>query len=80
MKKRMISLVLALAMCLSLCAAVFAEGPVHENAADSDSLEAYDQYVIIMNPGNRSKIRQEISQNGATTKDIRYGATIDNAV
>ncbi len=56
MKKRMISLVLALAVCLSLCATAFAEGPVHENAADSDSLEAYDQYVIIMNSSNRSEI------------------------
>lgn len=52
MKKRMISLVLALAMCLSLCATVFATDTETEDTpfvlSDADDIITYESYAVEM--------------------------------
>ena len=53
MKKKFLSLLLALAMCLSLCVPAFALVPPEDAYTPAtDSLAGYDQYVIIMNGAN----------------------------
>ena len=80
MAKKIISLLLVLSMCFSMMVTAFADPVTNENMADSDSLSAYDQYVIVMGNDSRSVNSASFRENGAKTKDISYGTTLDNAV
>ena len=81
MKKKLLSLLLALAMCLSLCVPAFAIVPPEDAyTPETDSLAGYDQYVIIMNGANVIAANTAIQTNGAVTKDVSYGASLSNAI
>lgn len=80
MTKKIISFLLMLSMCFSMMVTAFAEPVTNENTANSDSLSAYDQYVIVMNRDSLRSNNTSFGENGAKTKNISYGASLNNAV
>ena len=80
MKKRLISTVLAFVMCFSLTATTFAEAFTSTEISTSDSLAAFDQYVIIMNRTNMDAVNASVQKSNAVTKDIAYRTSYDSAI
>lgn len=81
MKKRMISLVLALAMCLSLCTTVFAEDATHEiteeNYAQVGQFTFDDPIIRCIQPGEIVKPgTEEDTVNGGQFGGVTYRKNI----
>lgn len=81
MKKRMISLVLALAMCLSLCTTVFAEDATHEiteeNYTQVGQFTFDDPIIRCIQPGEIAKPgTEEDTVNGGQFGGVSYRKSI----
>lgn len=81
MKKRMISLVLALAMCLSLCTTVFAEDATHEiteeNYTQVGQFTFDDPIIRCIQPGEIAKPgTEEDTVNGGQFGGVTYRKNI----